>query len=88
MNTILDYLWEQLRHLDSLIFFLIFFLFQWNRRHGGKNVPLAACYILYPYQSLLSLGTLASTGNLLSKVDKEKCNSGLIHAFIKTILTS
>lgn len=46
-------------------------------------MPLAACYTLHPYQPLLSLGSLAEAGSLLSKVDKEKCNSGLMHAFIK-----
>jgi len=48
-------------------------------------MPLAGCYYtLHPFESVLSLGTLASTGNTLSKVDKEKWNSGIIPAFIKT----
>lgn len=46
-------------------------------------MPLAAHYSVHPYESLLSLGILASRGNLLSKVDKEKSNSGLILAFIR-----
>ena len=56
-----------------------------EQRHGDKSVPLVACYTLHPHESLLSLGTLAGAGNLSSKVDKEKCNSGLICAFIEIL---
>lgn len=51
--------------------------FQWNRRHGVDFVLSTARYTCHPYKSL-EPWHLAGTGNLLSKVDKEKCYSGLI----------
>lgn len=80
MDTVLDYLWEQLRYLDLLFFF--FFLVK--RETQKQFCAISSMLPLHPHKSVLSLGALANTRNTLSKVDKEKWNSGLIPAFIKT----